>query len=900
MSTIQGGPMKHLIFLGTVLCLFTGLLVAQDPPIIDREIFFGDPEISNAKISPNGKYITFVKPFLNVRNIWIKGRSEPFEKAKPLTADTTRPIPGYFWSHDSKYVLYVQDKGGDENYRVYAIDPAIAGDPVPPAKNLTPQEKVRAMIIDVPKITPNEIIVGLNDRNPQLHDVYRINLSTGERTLVRKNEENIAGWQTDLSGNLRLGIRQTSDGGTEILKLEKDTLLSIYSVTAEESAGPIRFTPDGNSFYLETNKGDLDKTQLEIYDLKSGKTKLVEKDPLNEADFGDAIFSDLNNDLLATIYIGDKMRIYPKQAAFKRDFEKLKKQFADANINLVSSTEDEQTLLISVSRDVDPGSVYIFDRKKEKVDLLYKSRPNLPTQHLASMKAVRYTARDGMSIPAYLVEPKGKPAKNLPTILFPHGGPWARDMWGYNSTAQFLANRGYAVLLPNFRGSTGYGKKFLNAGNKQWGTGAMQHDLTDAVEFLVKNGTADPKKVGIAGGSYGGYATLAGLAFTPDLYAAGFDIVGPSNIVTLLNSIPPYWAPIKKTFAVRVGDLEKPEEKEMLEKQSPLNSAKNIKAPLFVVQGANDPRVKKAESDQIVVALRDLGRAIEYIVAPDEGHGFAGKENRIAMYTAMEQFFAKHLGGREQKEVRDVIKEKLQAITVDVKTVALQRPKVEQAPVTMPSFNGTLVKPDTLHYAITMEMQGQQISMTTTRIIQKSSYTNLSVWRIIDESSGPMGSGVDTLDLNAATLLPVRRSGIQGPGKVNIVFSGNYIGGKMSMGPQEMPIKAETKNIDLSDGAGIEIPLTTLPLVIGYEATLYQFELMMQKEKILLLTVPMDESVTVTAGTFDAWKVLLTSSEDKSETSMLWIDKISRRVVKVESKLPAQTGGGTVMVQLTK
>jgi dipeptidyl aminopeptidase/acylaminoacyl peptidase len=892
--------MKHFLFVWVVLCLFTITLVAQLPPIIDREIFFGDPEISGAQISPNGKFITFTKPFKNVRNIWIKERLEPFEKAKPLTADTTRPIPGYFWSRDSKYVLYVQDKGGDENYRVYAVDPTIAGDPVPPAKNLTPQEKVRAMIIDVPKNSPNEIVVGLNDRNPQLHDVYRINLTTGERTLVRKNDENIAGWQTDLAGNLRLGIRQTSDGGTEILQLEKDTLLPIYSVTAEESAGPIRFTPDGNGFYLETDKGILDKSQLELFNLKTRKTKLVEKDPLNEADFGNAIFSDVTNEILATVYVGDKMRIYPKQAAFKRDFERLKKQIPDGNLGLMSTTDDEQVWIISVSRDVDPGSVYVFDRKRGKVDLLYKSRPNLPTEHLASMKAIRYKARDGMSIPAYLVLPKGIPAKKLPTILFPHGGPWARDMWGYSRDAQFLANRGYAVLLPNFRGSTGYGKKFLNAGNKQWGTGSMQHDLSDAVAYLITEGIADPTKVGIAGGSYGGYATLAGLTFTPDLYAAGFDIVGPSNIITLLNSIPPYWAPIKKTFAVRVGDMEKPDEKAMLEKQSPLNSAKNIKAPLFVVQGANDPRVKKAESDQIVVALRDLGRAVEYIVAPDEGHGFAGKENRIAMYTAMEQFFAKHLGGREQKEVRDIIRDKLQAITVDVKTVSLEIPKVEQVIEKMPSFDGTLLKPDTVRYAISMAVQGQQISMTAIRTIAQSSYGGVGIWRIIEETSGPMGSGIDTLDLNATTLLPMRRSATQGPGKIIVVFSGNYIGGKMSMGPQEMPIKAESKNIDLSDGAGVEIPVTTLPLAVGYKATLYQFELMMQKEKTVLLTIPSSDTVTVTAGTFDAWKVLLTSKEDSADSSILWVDKTSRRVVKGESKLPAQAGGGTVIMQLVK
>ena len=891
---------RSIVCWSVLFILSSGFLLAQLPPIIDREIFFGDPEISGAQLSPDGKYITFIKPFKNVRNIWIKERKEVFDKARPLTADTTRPIPGYFWSQDSKYVLYVQDKGGDENYRVYAIDPTVPGDPVPPARTLTPQEKIRAMIIDVPRSKPNEIIVGLNDRDPSLHDVYRINLTTGERTLIRLNKDNIAGWMTDLNGDLRLGIRQTGDGGMEILKLQDTSFTSIYSVTADESVDPVRFTPDGNSFYLETNKGDqLDKSQLEIYDLKTGATKLVEKDPKNEVDFGSAIFSEVTNELLATIYRGDVIRVYPKEKKFAKSYEQLKKQFPGGNLSLTSTTKDESVFLINVSSDVDPGSTYLFDRKTGKTELLYRSRPNLPSKHLASMKPLRYSARDGMEIPAYLVLPKGVPSKNLPTVIFPHGGPWARDFWGYNGTAQFLANRGYAVLLPNFRGSTGYGKKFLNAGNKQWGTGSMQHDITDAVQYLVKKGIADPKRIGISGGSYGGYATLAGLTFTPDIYAAGFDIVGPSNIITLLNSIPPYWAPMKKTFAIRVGDKDDPKDKEMLEKQSPLNSAKNIKAPLFVVQGANDPRVKKAEADQIVVALRDLGRQVDYIVAPDEGHGFAGKENRIAMYTAMEQFFAKHLNGRVQKDVRDVIQKKLDAITVDVKTVTMPKP-AEATNESMPVFNGTLLKPDTLQYTTKMEIRGQQITINATRIITKATFAGKDIWRVVENASGAMGSGVDTLDMDAITLLPVRRSATQGPVKMAVTFSANAVEGKIVMGPQEMPIKATTTNTVLPDGAGIELPLSTLPLVEGYKATLYQFDMMSQKHKSMGLVVVASEKVTVATKNFDAWKIEMTSKEGESGGSKLWIAKDSRRIIKTETKMPPQAGGGTAVTELAK
>jgi dipeptidyl aminopeptidase/acylaminoacyl peptidase len=893
--------MKLLLVFSVMFLALGSVGRAQLPPLIDREVFFGDPEISGAQISPDGKYITFLKPFKNVRNIWVKERLQPFDQARPLTADDKRPISGYFWSHDSKYVLYVQDKGGDENYRVYAVDPQATGDPVPPARDLTPMEKVRAIIYDVPRGTPNEIIIGLNDRDPALHDVYRVNLTTGEKTLIRKNTENVAGWMTDLKGDLRLGIRQTSDGGTEILKIDGENLVSIYSVNAEESAGPIRFTPDGSSFYFMTNKGNaLDKIQLELYDLKTGKTKFIEKDPENQVDFAGALFSDVTDEMLATFYIGDTRRVYPKQKQFGKDYEHLTKALPKGELNIVSMTFDEQTWLVSVSRDVDPVSVYVFDRKTGNSELLYKTRPNLPSENLAPMKAIRYKARDGMSIPAYLTLPKGVPAKKLPTVMLVHGGPWARDFWGYNGLAQFLANRGYAVFQLNFRGSTGYGKKFLNAGNKQWGTGSMQHDITDGVKYIIKQGIADPKKVAIAGGSYGGYATLAGLAFTPDLYAAGFDIVGPSNIITLLNSIPPYWAPMQKTFAVRVGDKDDPKDREMLEKQSPLFSAKNIKAPLFVVQGANDPRVKKAEADQIVIAMRDLGRQVEYMVAPDEGHGFSGLENRLAMFTAMEKFLAKHLKGRSQQDVRDAIQNKLDAITVDIKTVTMPKPtSADTTTAVMPQFDGNKIQAGTLKYSMTVEARGQKIPMSMTRTILKIVSGDKDVLRVIDDVTGMM-AGSDTLDLDAKTLLPIHRSAKQGGGTVELAFTADAVDGKMKMGPQEIPIKAKLTSSVLLDGAGTDLPVTTLPFANGYKATIFTFEMMTAKAKAMLLEVKSSEKVTVAGAENDAWKVEIRPKEDDGSSTTMWIAKDTRTLMKTESKLPAQMGGGTVTMELTK
>lgn len=891
---------KFLIMIVLTICSLASYSFAQLPPIIDRELFFGDPEISGSQISPDGKYITFIKPFNNIRNIWVKEINQKFNEAKPITADSLRPVTGYFWTHDSKYVLYVQDKGGDENFRIYSVNPKDSGDPVPTANDLTPMEKVRAYIYDVPKKTPNEIIIGLNDRDPALHDVYRLNIITGEKTLIKKNEQNVAAWIFDQNANLRLAIRQTADGGTEILKVDGENLEQIYLVNNEESASPVYFHPDGQSFYLITNKGNkTDKIQLELFDLKTNKTKLIEKDPLNEVDFAGALFSDITHEILATYYIGEKRRMYPKQKAFAEDWKKLKKLLPNGDISITSMTEDEMTWLVAVSSDVDPGLVYLFDRRAIKVEFLYKSRPTLPTEHLTSMKPVKYKSRDGLTIPAYLTLPKGIPSKNLPVVMLIHGGPWYRDMWGYNPLAQFLANRGYAVFQPNFRGSTGYGKKFLNAGNKEWGTGYMQHDITDGVKYLIKEGIADLKKVAIAGGSYGGYATLAGLTFTPDLYACGFDIVGPSNIITLLNSIPPYWAPIKKIFDVRVGDQNDPEDKTRLEEQSPLNFATNIKAPLYVVQGANDPRVKKAEADQIVVALRDLNRKVEYMCAPDEGHGFAGLENRLAMTTAMEQFFKKYLEERVQEDVREAIQKKLDAITIDINSVTMPvREATDETVKLLTSFDGAKVSASNRNYAMKIEVMGQKLNMDLSQTVSKATLNGKEVWRIIDVATGMMG-GSDTLDVDVNTLLPIRRMAAQGPGTVMLNFTKDGVEGMMKSGPQEFPINAKFDSPVLLDGSGTLIALSTLPLKEGYNAAYNVFD-MRGKTKKMIAKVAGTEKVKLEAGEFNAFKVEIISDEDGEIGSTLWYNKDGMYLVKSETKLPAQMGGGLVVMELVK
>ena len=648
--------------------------VATTPaPLLDRELFFGDPEISGSQLSPDGKWMSFMKPYEGARNIWVKAADEPFENARPVTADD-RPVPGYFWSRDGGYLLYVQDKGGDENFHVWAVDPAgeVGEDGVPAARDLTPVDGIRAQIYSVPKNAPDVILVGMNNRDPRYHDIYKVDIATGERVLVRENSEGVGFWIFDLEGELRMAYRQISGGGAEVLRVDMKGLEQLATCTYEEEMNPVGFHKDRKHCYISTNRGDLDLTQLMLLDVETGEFQLVEKDPENEVDFGNAVFHPHTDDLIAMAYVGDRVRVYPQDPAAKKLWSDLEKALPDGEIGVNSTTRDFSKLLVSISSDVDPGSVYLYDVAKKKAVLQYRSRPELPSEHLASMKPVTFTARDGMKIHGYLTIPRGKEAKDLPVMMYIHGGPWARDYWGYDPYAQFLANRGYAVMQVNYRGSTGYGKNYMNAGNKEWGIGAMQHDITDAVQYLIDEGIADPAKVGIFGGSYGGYATLAGVTFTPDLYACGIPYVAPSNLITLVESFPEYWKPfLKGSWYPRVGNPEVEADRQDLIARSPLFHSDQIKCPLLVVHGANDPRVKQREADQIVVSLRQKDKPVEYLVASDEGHGFRAPENRKALAVAMEKFLAKQLGGRAQEHVREATQAKLDEITVDVSGVEM-------------------------------------------------------------------------------------------------------------------------------------------------------------------------------------------------------------------------------------
>ncbi len=802
---------------------FTGDLYAQsnhgdqEIPLIQRELFFDNPEISSGQLSPDGSMVSFLRAYDGIMNLWVKAFDEPFEKARPLT-NSKEPIGGYFWTYDGKYLLYVSDQGGDENTQIYAVDPraqAPAGAEVPASVSLTNKEKVKTYIYSVSRKNPDILWIGLNDRDPSWHDLYELKISTGELKLLEKNTDRLSAWIFDWDEKIRLAMRSPEDGTTEILRKNDDgSYEKIYDCGMLEFCAPIGFSPDNKQVYIETNRGEkVDLTKIIAMDLKSGKITDLEKDPLNLVDVGSVSFSDLDHKIQFITYTDAKTRVYFKDQELKKHYEYIKSKFPGQEVSWVSSTRDESRYLISVWSDATLPRVHYYDTRTQELVFQYTPRPKLlPYEpYFSSMTPISYKSSDGLEIPAYLTMPKGMGEKNLPLIVLPHGGPWARDYWGFSGMIQWLANRGYAVLQMNFRGSTGYGKKFINAGNKQWGL-LMQDDITWGVKHLIEKGVADPKRVAIMGGSYGGYATLAGMAFTPDVYAAGVSIVGPSNLLTLLESIPPYWEAGRKIFTERMGDPSTPEGEAFLKKQSPLFSAQSIKSPLLIIQGANDPRVKKAESDQIVIALRDLGRQVEYICAPDEGHGFSKPVNNMAAFGRAEVFLGKILGARYQESMEPEVAQRLAEITVDPADVVLTPTLEIDAMTAWPAPTKDLSAGE-LRYKVSLEVQGQQITMDMHRTISKEN----GQWLVEDKISGPMGEQTDLMRYDAQSLRPLSRVASAGGQQIEY----QYEPGKFST---TMFGKTQSKDIDgayTSDGAGSDLILGRLPLKDGYKAGIY-------------------------------------------------------------------------------
>jgi len=863
------------------------------PPLIDRELLFGDPEISGAQLSPDGQYIAFLKPWKETRNIWVKKTHEPFSSARLMTTETARPVPAFLWTRDAKFIAYVKDNDGDENFNVYAVDPRAAAAPnadAPPSRDLTNLKGVRVMLFSAPKTDPDVIYIGLNDRDKSWHDLYKLQVSTGQRTLIRENTDRIAGWIFDLKGNLRLAQRVQDSGDQEILRVDSAGFTPLYTCNIFETADVIQFHKDGQRAYIQTNKGDVDLTALALLDAATGQLENVESDPLQRVDLESAWFSEATEELVETQYSDDRDRRYFKDPGFEADYRWLEEKFPGKEISVTSNTRDEGQWLIVTYGDTEPGETYLFDRKTRGLEFQYKVREKLPREALAPMQAVRYKSSDGLEIPAYLTLPKGVEAKGLPALMVVHGGPWARDEWGYNPLAQFFANRGYAVFRPNFRGSTGYGKKFLNAGNAEWGA-RMQDDITWGVKYLVSEGIADPKRIGILGGSYGGYATLAGVAFTPDLYRAAVDIVGPSNLMTLLGSLPPYWEAGRKIMYARMADPDTPAGKQWLEERSPLYSAEKIKTPLMVVQGANDPRVNRREAEQIVIALRDRGFPVEYLLAPDEGHGFARPVNNLAMYMAVEKFLAGHLQGRYQEGGSPEVEARLSEITVDPKTVVISK-VLDASAVGVPKVTAEL-KPGTYKYDAKISMGGQQMALKLSTTIEEAG----GVWTAIETMDTPMGEMSDTVTLENGGLTLQKRVVKQGPVAIYLEFSGGKATGTMEMDGEDKPVSADLGGSLFADGAGSSFAIGCLPLDSGFSTAFRNFDVQKQKVKLMQLQVAGSESVSVPAGTFDAFKVELSSADGGVDKSTIWIAKETRTPVKISTVL-AEMGGATLTAEL--
>lgn len=598
---------------------------------ISVEDFMKNPGNFGYELSPDGNYITYSSAWENRANVFVKKMNDDSEPVR-VSNSKDRDVAGFFWKDNN--LLYLKDKGGDENFHIYST--TFNGSE---EKDLTPYPNVTVGVLSGLQGVKDEILIMMNKEDPTVFDVYKLNVKTGETTHVAKNPGNITSWLADRNGNVRIAVASDGVEGTILYRdSEKDEFKPFIEMEAGDEVMPLAFSKDNQYIYATSNKGR-DKVEVVKYDLKGNEEVIMSND---QVDVSGVLYSAEHDKLLYGAYITDK----PHYQFFDENFEKLfrkiqsKLNVHESELGINDYNKEMTKFIVSVSSDTVYGKYYYYDSTTDELTELATLSPWLNPNELAEMHPISYKSRDGLTINGYLTLPKNKEVKDLPLIVNPHGGPWARDMWGFNPEVQLLANRGYAVLQVNFRSSTGYGKEFLQAGNKQWGL-KIQDDITDGVQWAIDQGIADPDRIGIYGASFGGYATLAGITYTPDLYAAAVDYVGVSNIFTLLNTIPPYWETMRNMFYERVGHPEK--DKELLTAVSPVFHADKIKTPLFVAQGANDPRVNKAESDQIVEALRARGVEVEYMLKDNEGHGFANEENRIEFYNAMVKFFDSHL-----------------------------------------------------------------------------------------------------------------------------------------------------------------------------------------------------------------------------------------------------------------
>src|SRR5918997_3152683 len=578
--------------------------------LIPREVLFGNPERVGPRLSPDGERLAFLAPKEGVLNVWVGPVGAPLGDFEPVTDDRRRGIRVCFWAEDNTHIVYLQDEGGDENWRVHAVDASTGED-----RDLTPFADVQAQTLDKSRHFPDTLLVALNRESPELHDVYRLSISTGDLELAAKNPGNVVGWVADADFEVRAAMAATPDGGFDLLLREGEAAdwRKLFGWDKENalSSAPLGFTRDGAKLYLLDSR-DANASRLVLLDPKSGDVEALVEDP--RYDVGQVLTNPETHEVQAAAVERARTDWVVLDDEIREDFEVIA-GLGRGDFGVASRDRADENWIVAFTADDGGASYFSYDRQGKAGEHLFDARPDLAEYDLARMEPVSFTSRDGLTVEGYLSLPPQSSDGPVPMVLDVHGGPWARDGWGYNPEAQWFANRGYACLQVNYRGSTGYGKKFLNAGNKEWG--ARMHD------------------------------DLVGATFTPDLFRCAVDIVGPSSLITLITSIPPYWKPLLATFHERVGNPET--EQEFLESRSPLFFVDQVKIPMLIAQGANDPRVKQAESEQFVAALQEKGIDHEYMLFEDEGHGFARPENRLKFYAAAERFLAKHLGGRVEE-----------------------------------------------------------------------------------------------------------------------------------------------------------------------------------------------------------------------------------------------------------
>jgi len=623
-----------------------GEMPAEDADsLISRELLFGNPDKITVRTCPDGSRISYLAPKDGVLNVWVGPIEDP-EAAEPVTNDTYRGIRSYSWAHTNEHILYIQDKDGDENWRIYSVN-LRSGE----IKDLTPFEDVQARIVKVSRNFPEEIIVGLNDRDPEYHDLYRLNIETGKMNLIQENRY-FSSFDIDDDYAVRFATNMTCEGGAEIFRPTGEGGWEVFlEIPMEDviTTGSIGFNKTGEILYFVDSRGR-NTAALFAMNPATGVKTLIAEDP--RSDFSDWMVHPTEKNVQAAAFTYERKDWQLIDGSVADDLAFLE-TVDDGDIEVVSRSLDDRTWIVVYVVDDGPFRYYRYDSEKKEAEFLFTNRKDLEDLALAKMMIPTViVSRDGLNLVSYYTLPlgsdrdgDGRPEEPLPMVLYVHGGPWARDVWDYNPAHQWLANRGYAVLSVNFRGSTGFGKDFVNRGNLEWGA-RMHDDLIDAVDWAVGEGIADPDRVAIMGGSYGGYATLVGLTFTPEVFACGVDIVGPSNLTSLIETIPPYWQPQIELFATRMGDHRTEEGRRLLFERSPINRVENIGRPLLIGQGANDPRVSQNESDQIVGAMQEKGIPVTYVLYPDEGHGFARPENRMSFFAVAEAFLSEHLGGR--------------------------------------------------------------------------------------------------------------------------------------------------------------------------------------------------------------------------------------------------------------